>query len=243
MSQDEGSHKIDIHLFLPVVSKRKMDPAPKLKLYYFNLTLKGEPIRLFCAYTGLELEDYRFASHQEFVNLKEAGKLAFGQVPMLEIDGKHQLIQSGAIMRYLGKLTKLYPPEDPLEAAKVDAIFDQENDAFMGATVASWTTRFGIEMDDAKKQKAFDMISNETLPRHLGNAEKLFKASSTGWIANTEKPSIADFVWFVRLDDYIPNTKELSGKVRSLDDYPECKGFVERFRSLEPIKEYYAKQK
>ncbi|CAJ1942768.1 unnamed protein product [Cylindrotheca closterium] len=219
-----------------------MDPAPKLKLYYFNMKGKGEPIRLLCAYTGLELEDYRFASSQEFVDLKENGKLAFGQVPMLEVDGKHQLIQSGAIMRYLAKLTKLCP-EDPLEAAKVDAIFDQENDAFMGATVASYTTRFGIEMDDATKQKAFDTISKEILPRHLGNLERLLKASSTGWVAGTETPTIADFVWFARFDDYIPNRKQLSENLRSLDDYPECKAFVERFKSLAPIKEYYANQK
>jgi len=161
---------------------------------------------------------------------------------MLEVDGKHQLIQTGAIIRYLAKLTKLCP-EDPLEAAKVDAIFDQENDAFMGASVASYTTRFGIEMDDAAKQKAFDTISKETLPRQLGNVEKLLKASSTGWIGGTETPSIADFVWFARFDDYIPNRKQLSEKLRSLDDYPECKAFVDRFKSLAPIKEYYANQK
>ena len=42
------------------MSKRKMDQTPNLKLYYFNIKGKGEPIRLFCAYTGLELEANRF---------------------------------------------------------------------------------------------------------------------------------------------------------------------------------------
>ena len=31
--------------------------TPKLKLYYFNSKGKGEPIRLFCAYAGLDLEE------------------------------------------------------------------------------------------------------------------------------------------------------------------------------------------
>lgn len=218
-----------------------MDPAPKLKLYYFNIKGKGESIRLFCAYTGLELEDYRFGSFDEFGALKESGKLAFGQVPMLEVDGKHQIIQSGAIMRYLAKISNT-APADPLEAARVDAAFNQEDDAFVGCSVATYTTRFGIPLDDEGKKKAWENFSNEVLPRHLGSVTKLFKASSTGWIANTEQPSIADFVWYCRLNDDIPHRDNLSDKLKSLEDFPELRAFVEKFKSLDPIKEYYAKQ-
>jgi glutathione S-transferase len=221
------------------MQKRKMEAQPKLKLYYFNIKGKGEPIRLFCAYTGLELEDHRFASRQEFTDLIEAGKLAFSQVPLLEVDGKHQLVQTGAILRYLAKLTKLYP-EDPLEAARVDAVFDQEADAFVGATVTAYTTRFGIALDGDAKAKAYITISNEILPLHLGNVEKMLKASSTGWIAGTQEPSPADFVWYTRLADYIPEKTELSDRIKSLEDYPACKAFIEKFKSLEAIKEYYA---
>mmetsp|Transcript_24817 Transcript_24817/g.36725 ORF Transcript_24817/g.36725 Transcript_24817/m.36725 type:complete len:224 (+) Transcript_24817:84-755(+) len=220
------------------MTKSKVENAPKLKLYYFNIKGKGEPIRLLCAYAGLELDDFRFSSYQNFADLKESGKLVFGQVPMLEVDGKHQLIQSGAILRYLGKLTKLYP-EDPLLAAKVDAVFDQETDAFTGATVASYTTRFGIELNDDSKEKCYELISNEVFPRHLDSIESLLKSSSSGWIAGTEEPSTADFVWYTRLADYIPAKKELSDKVKSLEGFSSCKAFVEKFRSLDAIKEYY----
>lgn len=223
--------------------KRKLEgPQPKLKLYYFDIKGKAEPIRLLCAYTGLELEDHRFASRQEFTDLKET-KLAFGQVPMLEVDdGKHQLIQTGAILRYLAKITKLYP-DDALEAAKVDAVLDQETDAFTGATVVAYTTRFGIAMTDDDKEKAYQALSDEILPRHLGAIEKMLQASSTGWIAATEEPSPADFVWYTRFADFLPAKKELTDKIKSLDDYPACKAFVEKFKSLEPIEEYYASQK
>jgi hypothetical protein len=37
-----------------------MAQQPKLKLYSINRSGKVEPIRLFCAYTGLELEEHRF---------------------------------------------------------------------------------------------------------------------------------------------------------------------------------------
>jgi glutathione S-transferase len=222
------------------MTKAKIENQPKLKLYYFNIKGKGEPIRLFCAYAGLELEDYRFASRDEFTSMKENGKLAFGQVPMLEVNGQHQLVQTAAILRYLAKVSKLYP-EDPLLAAKVDAVLDQETDAFIGATVASYTTRFGLVLDEDAKTKIYETIDKEILPRHLGNLEKLFHASSTGWVAGTEEPSPADFVWYTRFADYLPEKKELSDKIKNLDDYPACKAFVEKFKALEGIKEYYSK--
>jgi glutathione S-transferase len=221
--------------------KRKVESQPELKLHYFDITGKGEPIRLFCAYAGLTLEDYRFASFDEFAAMKSSGKLAFGQVPMLEVDGKHQLVQTAAILRYLSKIAGLHP-EDPVLAARVDAIMDQENDAFTGTTVVSYMNRFGLELDGETKEKAYNTISTETLPHHFRSVESLLKASSTGWIAGTEEPSAADFVWFARLADFVPNKAEFSPKLKTLEDFPVLKDFVERFKSLEAIKEYYGKK-
>lgn len=212
---------------------------PSLKLYYFDIKGKGEPIRLFCAYAGLELEDHRFGSFDEFVAMKENGKLAFGQVPMLEVDGKHQLVQSSSILRYLSKVVGLYP-DDPIVAAKVDAALDQEADAFTGTTVATYPARFGFDMTSDETAKVYETISNEVLPRHLTNLETLLKASPTGWIAGTAEPSAADFAWFGKLTS-IPEKSEFSDKLKSLDDFPVLKAFVEKFQSLEAINEYYKK--
>lgn len=221
--------------------KRKVEQQPSLKLYYFDIKGKGEPIRLFCAYSGLKLEDHRFASGDEFAALKADGKLAFGQVPMLEVDGKYQLVQTSSILRYLSKIVGLYP-EDPLIAAKVDAAMDHEADAFSGTTVVTYATRFGINMENDAKAEAFDSISTEVLPRHLGQVESLLKASQTGWIAGTEEPSAADFIWYTRLRDAIPEKLEYSDKLKSLEAFPILKAFVEKFKSLEAIKDYYEKK-
>jgi hypothetical protein len=80
------------------------------------------------------------------------------------------------------------------------------------------------------------------MPGHLGNVERIFEQSSTGWIAGTKEPSPADFLWYNRLAKYIPEKKELSEKVKSLEDYPACKKFVEKVKSLEAINEYHAKK-
>lgn len=220
--------------------KRKVEQQPTLRLYYFNIKGKGEPIRLYCAYSGLKLEDKRFASRDEFISMREGGKLAFGQVPMLEVDGKHELVQSSAILRYLSKIAGLYP-EDPLVAARIDAALDQEIDAFTGTTVVSYTTRFGIDLDGSAKTKAYEDISSQVLPRHLENVQNLFKISTTGWIAGTEEPSPADFVWFSRLHDFVREKAEYHDKIKTLEDYPALRAFVEKMKSLEAIKEYYEK--
>ena len=56
---------------------------------------------------------------------------------MLCVGGSTYLVQSAAIMRYLGKLTTLYP-QDALLAAKVDAIVDQEMDMFTGVAASTY---------------------------------------------------------------------------------------------------------
>jgi glutathione S-transferase len=223
------------------MTKRQVDEQPKLKLYYFDMKGKGEHIRLFCAYAGLKLEDYRFASRDEFLALKNNGTLAFGQVPLLEVDGKHQLIQTCAILRYLAQIAGLYP-SDPLLAAKVDACMAQEGDAFLGPTIVTYNARFGIPMDDELKKKSMETISADVMPMHFKNIERLLKTSSTGWLAGTTEPSPADFMWYSRFVDYMAAAEIFPEKLRKLEDYALVRAFCEKVGSLEAIKEYHAKK-
>lgn len=227
----------------PIAKRIMVEQQPKLKLYYFNIKGKGEPIRLFCKYAGLELEDYRFASHDELHALKENGTLAFGQVPLLEVDGTHKLVQSSAILRYLSKIAGMYP-DDPIVAAKVDAALDQETDAFTGVTVATYSARFGIPLDDVAKARCYDILSTEVLPRHLGDIESLLKISPTGWVAGTPEPTAADFVWYCRFAQYLPdNSKHFPSHLSSLENYPSCLKLVAQMNELEAVKEFYVVSK
>lgn len=218
-----------------------MAATPTLKLYYFDIQGKGEPIRLLAAYANIALEDYRFSSREEFMALKADGTLPFGQVPLLEVDGREKLVQSAAILRYLAQLGGLHPT-DLIAAAKVDAALDQEADAFLGPTVASYTTRFGIAMDEAQVAAAAELLGSEVMPRHLAAVERLLCASATGWLAGTPQPSAADFAWAARLGQYLPAKDRLfPERLRTLADYPACKAFVQRFFELPQIASYYAR--
>ena len=58
-----------------------------MKLYYFGVYGRAEPIRMLLAHAKIEYEDVRL-DHEQQQKLKAEGKFEFGQVPVLEIDGK-----------------------------------------------------------------------------------------------------------------------------------------------------------
>ena len=49
-----------------------------MKLYYFDIAGKAEPIRLACKYAGLPLEDIRI-SRETFDEMKSDGTLRFSE--------------------------------------------------------------------------------------------------------------------------------------------------------------------
>ena len=80
----------------------------KLTFKYLDIKGLGEPIRLALTVGGLPFEDVRL-SYDDVVALKGvAGDLTkhngspFGQVPVLEIDGR-PFGQSGALLRWVGR--------------------------------------------------------------------------------------------------------------------------------------------
>merc|ERR1712096_355155 len=76
-------------------------------------------------------------------------------------------------------------------------IIDQEADMLMGLRCSKYKERFGYHDVLASDEATLSVrkhLNSTVLPRHLGFYEQLLDASATGWLANTEGPSIADFV-------------------------------------------------
>ena len=95
-----------------------MSAAPKsLKLIYADAAFwRGECIRMAFFMGGIEFEDIRGFDHIK--TLREQGKLTFGAVPVLEVDGKI-LSQTQAMACYASRLAGMHP-EDPWLQAKID---------------------------------------------------------------------------------------------------------------------------
>ena len=85
----------------------------KPKLYYFKFFARAEPIRFALSALGVDFEDVALKKYtdgeegdKEWEEIKH--KFEFGEVPVLEIDGK-SLSQSKAILRYVFQRAGQYP--------------------------------------------------------------------------------------------------------------------------------------
>mmetsp|Transcript_18415 Transcript_18415/g.22537 ORF Transcript_18415/g.22537 Transcript_18415/m.22537 type:complete len:241 (+) Transcript_18415:53-775(+) len=227
---------------LNVANTMSGESLPKLKLVYFDIKGKGEPIRLLLNYLGIPFEDYRFKSRDEFMEMKTNGTLSFGQVPALFVNDETVLVQSAAIMRYIAKLgNKKTYPDDLIQAAVVDAIMDLEADAFTGLRVCKYSTRMGFSTDVLTENVVEDtkkLLNAEIIPKHLENLEKLLEKSKTGWLANTESPTIADFFWVPVLDSLVEGW---SGDSNILDPFPKLLELRKKFHEIEQVALYEQK--
>lgn len=214
----------------------------KLKLYYFDLSGKGEPIRLALTYAGIPFEDVML-TREQLMAMKADGTLKYGQVPALEVPGGGHICQSNAILRYIGRIAapdKIYPA-DPLAASLVDSILDAEIDLFMGFSCSKYTARYGFTAIGEPGEPLFDSIrkalNDEVIPRHLSGLEKLLESSSTPWIANTAEPSIADFVLYPRLLWLEQFGEGISADI--LKPFPRICKMLQDMANLPEIKTYY----
>lgn len=238
----------------PAAKTTKLAAGTKLKLIYFDLGGKGDPLRLALKYAGLEFEDKRLplSDFTEFMAMKESGELAFGQVPALVVtpDGGKAttLVQTGAIIRFIAKsapASGLYP-EDTLLASHVDAMVDQATDMMCCILCAKYQSRFGFEEalggpEGEGTKKAEKAIQTSVMPRHLGFFESILENSRSGWLCGTPDPTIADFILGTTF-------KQLSGNAmvngsELLPKYPKIQEFVERFHALPAVKAWYSDHK
>lgn len=138
-----------------------MSAYPKIKLTYFAAVGRAEAIRLAFYMGGVPFVDERI-NHPQFKELKPS--LPYGKVPVLEVDGQ-VFAESQAILRYAGRLAKLYPVNHPLAAIKIDEIIsalDEMHDK-MGPSFR--------ESDPAKKKALREELASVTLPLVLGRVE------------------------------------------------------------------------
>ena len=209
---------------------------------YFDFGGKAEAARLLCFHGKVSFNDVRYAREQ-FRAKKAAGKLPFGQMPMLEYQSTF-IPQTNSILRVCARVSEdqtLYPVEDIVGCGKIDAILDLDADIFTGVVVANYQERFGFdflneESEAAKVQGVRENLRNRVFPSHLANLERL--VGEGGWLGGDWKnPTIADFNFGPRLQYLRDNSL---GEPFPLTDFPKLEKFLEQFYQLDSVKEYYS---
>ena len=165
----------------------------ELKLIYVDTPFwRAEVPRITLHHASIPFHDKRIP-REEFLEARKTGFtndgdfLPFKQIPVLVIDGI-SLSQTGAISRFCGKLSGLYPIDDDLLAAKIDQVIDMATDI----TVLFSNFRKISETDIIlKNRKVFfdQFITNKlTLLENfllsetsLSNAATLFISDITIW--------------------------------------------------------------
>jgi len=207
----------------------------KLKLIYPDVPFwRAEMSRMALFIGGIEFEDLR-PSREEIAKMRTEGIFPFGQFPVLQVDGK-TIAQTGAIARFCGKLSGLYPTENDFYAAKVDEVIDLATDITFKIRPAL------VEKDPEKKTEMRRELAEAVLPQWLGFMETLLEDNGkTGYFVN-DSLTVADLAawrlcgWISGgIIDGIPET--------ILDDFPLLNTHHNNISNLPKVAEWLGKNR
>lgn len=186
-----------------------MNNIVSLHLRYFPFPGRAGPIRDALNMGKVAFEDEHVPPEQ-FRQRRAAGEFPFGGLPVLDVEtteGKVRSAQSNAILRFAGRLSGLYPADDPVQALKVDEALDLGEDinGLMGPSIH--------EQDNDKRLAMRKQLAEETLPQWAAYFERLLvNNGSTGYIVG-DSLSVADLKLYWIIDwltsgilDGIPTT-------------------------------------
>lgn len=199
---------------------------PSLKLTYFDLKGRAEPIRIILEVSGIGYEDERIPApwddQEKWFKLKPS--TPFGQLPILSVDGE-VISQSIAIARYCAHEFGL-AGKNTLENGKMDEIVEAVKDGTEKQIEA-----FLFEQDETRKTDLQEKFHEEVLPKILQNLEKRLVSRGKKYFVGG-KLSWADIFVFnfcselpeKNVVDAYPNLADL---VNRLGNVPSIRAWIE----------------
>lgn len=173
-----------------------MNKITSLRLRYFPFPGRAEAIRDTLRIGHVDFIDEHL-TFEQFQACRTANEFPFGGLPVLVVetaDGEQCIAQSNAILRFAGRITGLYPKDDPLQALKVDEALD------MGEDINCQISPSLHEQDEDRKMAMRKVLAEETLPFWLACFERLLVANgSTGFLVGNSL-TIADLKLYWILD-------------------------------------------
>lgn len=186
-----------------------MKTITSLRLRYLEFPGRAQAIRDTLRIGRVDFVDEHM-TYDQFHDCRAAGEFPFGGIPVLVIetgDDTQCVAQSNAILRFAGRLTGLYPVDDPLQALKVDEALGVAED------INCLLEPSLHEQDTERKIAMRKVLADETLPFWMDCLERLLVTNgSTGFIVGNTL-TIADLKLYWIIDwltmgilDGIPKT-------------------------------------
>lgn len=220
--------------------------APKIHLKYFSVQGAAETIRYTMALAGAEWTETDWAvdfkkfsgpaslpvACPPYAAAKDAGELDanLGRVPVIVIDGKHEIGQSKTIERFLAKKLGVMGSGE-IEAAMIDMFTEHIRDVKDGYQKAKGKT---------DKEAAVKEYFDKTMPEFMGKLEKSLPgaANSSGALVG-KSLSLADVTLYVFIKDFFDNK---AGALASIDTCPRLKASIEATGKHPNIVKYLKKR-
>ena len=183
----------------------------------------AEAPQLLLNYCGINYEYIMSWDHfdDEWSNVKP--KLAFKQLPMMEVEDGTQICQSIAILQYIENLGGL-KISDPLKAAEATAVLQSAQELFAPLNP---TVNFAVGQDFKNKR---DSMKTNLESRFSDLARYLDKHEGRYFIDDT--PRAAEFACFHHLD----LSRELDPEI--LEKFPRLIKFVKDIEDIDIVSKY-----
>jgi len=194
-----------------------------LKLVYFKMRALAEAPQLLLNYCKINYEYIMSWDHfdDEWSNVKP--KLAFKQLPMMEVEDGTQICQSIAILQYIENLGGL-KISDPVKAAEATAVLQSAQELFAPLNP---TVNFAVGQDFNNKRESM-RVNLES--RFSDLARYLDKHEGRYFIDDT--PRAAEFACFHHLD----LSRELDPEI--LKKFPRLINFVKDIEDIDTLSKY-----
>lgn len=209
-----------------------------VKLYYFDIKGRAEPIRLALQIGGIQFEDIRLDQNQ-FQQMKS--QFPFGQLPVLEVDGR-RMSQTMAILGWAGHYAKLNPgSSDVWREGKVWEVMNALQDV-LGSIGISMR-----ESDVNKRNTMREQMSKTELPQIFSSLDRLIDTNKkelggNGDFSCGNSLTTADLMLYC-LHDWLSSGVLDNIPTDILNKYSNITKVVTTVKNNQKVKEWYANPK
>ena len=172
---------VSLSLFQQVASmSTSTTNTPHHELIYFPIPARAGAARIAFSKSKIPFTDTRLDFATDYTEAKKQGKYKTG-LPILKIGNDKVIYQSIPILQYAGKISGLYPTDDPILALEVDQVI---------AITEDWNT----SLPDSKVEGAREEYREGKMKDFLTQIEDIMERNSeSGPFILGSEPTIADF--------------------------------------------------